>query len=135
MPRVRPAHSHEQILNSQLTPTMALNRHKAKRRPRRRKRWPLDVALRREGLDETGYAQKLGGFFEQIEGKADVPKLKLMLDGLKEWSRHLEPKRSGVADADGEGPAVVQLVHRVDRPSRLDEPEASEPPSTAEPSW
>lgn len=125
----------ERILNSQFTPTMATNRHKAKRRPHRRKRWPLDEALRREGLDEIGYAQKLGGFFDQVKGDADVPKLKLMLEGLKELSRHLEPKRSGMADGDGEVPAVVQLVHSVDRPSRLDEAETCQPPSSAESPW
>lgn len=102
------------------------------RRPRRRKRRALDEALRREGLDEVVYAQKLGGFFEQVEGDADVPKLKLMLDGLKELSRHLEPKRSGTAGVDGDAPAVVQLVHSVDRPSRSDEPADYLPPSAAE---
>jgi hypothetical protein len=94
-----------------------------KRRPRRRKRCALDEALRREGLDEIGYARKLEGFFDQVEGKANVSRLKLMLDGLKELSRHLEPKRPGVAEADTEAPAVVQLVHSVDRPSRSGEPE------------
>jgi hypothetical protein len=92
-----------------------------KRRPRRRGRCALDEALRREGLDEIGYARKLGGFFEQVEGKASVPKLKLMLDGLKELSRHLEPRRSGATDVEAEAPAVVQLVHSVDRPSRSNE--------------
>jgi hypothetical protein len=95
---------------------------KTKRQRRRRKRCALDEALRREGLDEMGYARKLGGFFDQVEGKANVSKLKLMLDGLKELSRHLEPKRAGAVDADPEAPAVVQLVHNVDRPSRSDEP-------------
>ncbi len=105
---------------------MSTGNEKKKRRPRRRKQYALDEALRREGLDETGYARKLGGFFDQVEGNAKVAKLKLMLDGLKELSRHLEPKRSGATDADAETPAVVQLVHNVDRPSRPDDP-ASDP--------
>ena len=107
---------------------------KQKRRPRRRKqRCALDEALRREGLDETGYARKLGGFFDEVEGNAKVAKLKLMLDGLKELSRHLEPKRSGGAEADAEAPAVVQLVHNVDRPSRPDNSEMGKPASDPEP--
>jgi hypothetical protein len=100
---------------------MSKGNDKTKRRTRRRKPCALDEALRREGLDEIGYARKLGGFFDQVEGNAKVPKLKLMLDGLKELSRHLEPKRPGVVDAEAEAPAVVQLVHSVDRPLRSDE--------------
>jgi hypothetical protein len=101
---------------------MPISTDTTKRRPHRRRRCALDEALRREGLDEIGYARKLGGFFEQVQSKASVPKLKLMLDGLKELSRHLEPRRSGATDADADAPAVVQLVHSVDRPSRSDEP-------------
>jgi hypothetical protein len=112
---------------------MSTDTHKTKRRPPRRKRCALDEALRLQGLDELGYARKLGGFFDQVEGKADVPKLKLMLDGLKEWSRHLEPKRTGSADADPELPSVVQLVHRVDRPSRSESSETCEAAGGAEP--
>lgn len=110
---------------------------KTKRQPRRRKRCALDEALRRRGLDEIEYADTLGGFFAQLEGEADVPKLKLMLDGLKELSRHLEPKRSSSGEGDAEAPAVVQLVHSVDRPSRSDEQEAGEAPTPtdAEPTW
>lgn len=105
---------------------MSEGNDKTRRRAHRRKRWALDEALRREGLDETGYARKLEGFFQQIEGKASVSKLKLMLDGLKELSRHLEPKRSGVAEADAETPAVVELVHSVDRPERSQKSETRE---------
>lgn len=117
---------------------MATGKDKTKRRRRRHKQCGLDEALRRRGLDEIEYADTLGGFFAQIEGEADVPKLKLLLDGLKELSRHLEPKRSGAAEAEAETPAVVQLVHSVDRPSRSDE--LLEPPNapgatSAEPAW
>lgn len=114
------------------TSTMSTGNDKTKRQPRRRKRCALDEALRREGLDETGYARKLGGFFERIESKISVSKLKLMLDGLKELSRHLEPKRPGAADSDAEAPAVVQLVHSVERPARTGAPEASQVPSTTD---
>jgi hypothetical protein len=112
---------------------MSTGSDKPKRRPRRGKRWPLDEALRRQGLDETGYARKLGGFFDQVEGNAKVAELKLMLDGLKELSRHLEPKRFGAAGANEEPPTVVQLVHSVDRPSRSDISEPCELASDPDP--
>lgn len=105
---------------------MSTGNGKTKRRGYRRKRCALDEALRREGLDETGYARRLGGFFDQVEGKASVPKLKLMLDGLKELSRHLEPKRSAVVDAEAGLPAVVELVHSVERPVRSQKAETCE---------
>lgn len=107
---------------------MATGNHKRQHSTRRRRRrWPLDEALRREGLDETGYAQTFGGFFEQLEGKGSIPKLKLMLDGLKEWGRHLEGKRLGSISTDGGAPVVVQLVHNTARPSRARTQEPSEP--------
>lgn len=101
---------------------MATGKNQIKRKPRRRRRWPLDEALRREGLDEVGYAQSLSGFFEQLEGNTEIQKLKLKLDGLKEWGRHLEPRRSGPVPPD-DAPAIVQLVHNVARPPRADTPE------------
>lgn len=113
---------------------MATDKPKTKRRLRRRKRRPLDEALRREGLDETGYAEGLGGFFQQLEGNTSIPKLKLKLDGLKELVRHLEPKRSASA-GDDEPPMVVQLVHNVARPARSKTQEAlgrPEPPDSGE---
>lgn len=99
---------------------MATGNHKKRHSTRRRRRrWPLDEALRREGLDEIGYAQTFGSFFEQLEGKESIPKLKLMLDGLKEWGRHLEGKRLGSNATDGGAPVVVQLLHNIARPSRV----------------
>lgn len=77
-------------------------------------------------MDEIEYAQAFGGFFQELEQRASIPKLKLMLDGLKEWARHLEPKRSSLTSADMEEPVVVQLLHSVDRPHRQDAPEAME---------
>ncbi|HVB87471.1 MAG TPA: hypothetical protein VNK23_12495 [Candidatus Dormibacteraeota bacterium] len=107
---------------------MPTGKNEKKRKPRRRKRWPLDEALRREGLDEVEYAQTLGGFFTQLEGNTGIAKLKLKLDGLKELGRHLEQRRS-VAVAPDEAPAIVQLVHNVARPPRTD---AAETPETDE---
>lgn len=108
---------------------MATHQRKKYRRPRRRKRWPLDEALRRQGLDEVGYAENLDGFFQQLEGKADVPKLKLMLEGLKELGRHLEGNRARSEWSSGETPVVVELVHNVDRPTRSEPQETHEPPA------
>jgi len=102
-----------------------------KRKPRRRRRWPLDEALRREGLDEVEYAQTLGGFFQQLEGNTGIPKLKLKLDGLKELGRHLEQRRSGPVAPD-DAPAIVQLVHNVARPPRTDAAETREPDDNAD---
>ena len=104
---------------------MPTGKNDKKRKSHRRKWRPLDEALRREGLDEVGYAQTLGGFFEQLEGNTAVTKLKLKLDGLKELSRHLEPKRSAASVSD-DVPMMVQLVHNVARPPRTDAPEARE---------
>jgi hypothetical protein len=111
---------------------MATHSHKRTRRPRGRERCALDEALRIRGLDENGYAETLGGFFDQLEGQPDIPKLKLMLDGLKELGRHLEPKRSGAAEADAEAPAVIQLVHSVERPSHSHDLAPGEAPSATE---
>ncbi|MGH9740327.1 MAG: hypothetical protein ACRD4X_17330 [Candidatus Acidiferrales bacterium] len=108
---------------------MATDKPKAKRRPRQRKRRTLDEALRREGLDEVGYAEGLGGFFQELKAKPSVPKLKLMLDGLKELVRHLEPKRSASPGGD-DAPMVVQLVHNVARPSRAETPQALAQPAS-----
>jgi len=96
---------------------MAKQKKVKKRRPRPRKRRSLDEALRRERLDEVGYAQGLGEFFQKLKGNAEVPKLKLMLDGLKELRGLLEPK-SGAPNASDEAPVMVQLVHNVARPPR-----------------
>ncbi|MGH9715277.1 MAG: hypothetical protein ACRD4R_00885 [Candidatus Acidiferrales bacterium] len=76
-------------------------------------------------MDEIAYAQTLGGFFQQLESKANMPKLKLKLDGLKELSRHLEPKRAA-SNAEDDATMIVQLVHKVDRPPRPDTPEADD---------
>jgi hypothetical protein len=102
---------------------MATGKNEKKRRPRRRKRCSLDEALRLEGLDEIGYAHTLGGFFTQLEGNTGITKLKLKLDGLKELSRHLEPKRPAPREGD-DAPVMVQMVHNVARPPRTDAPEA-----------
>ncbi|MDE3170904.1 MAG: hypothetical protein KGL75_12240 [Acidobacteriota bacterium] len=112
---------------------MATSKPKKSRRGRRRKRWPLDEALRRQGLDEVGYAENLDGFFRQLQGKADVPKLKLLLDGLKELARHLEGKTAGSGFAEDGAPVTVQLVHNVDRPARSEPREERERASGAEP--
>ncbi|MGA9883612.1 MAG: hypothetical protein WBQ34_07830 [Candidatus Acidiferrales bacterium] len=73
-------------------------------------------------MDEVGYAEGLGDFFQELKAKPSVPKLKLMLDGLKELVRHLEPTRSASA-ADDDAPMIVQLVHNVARPSRSKTPQ------------
>ena len=112
---------------------MATTKRKQYPRPRRRKRFPLDEALRRQGLDEVGFAENLDGFFHQLEGEADVPKMKLMLEGLKELGRHLEGKRPGTESSAGDAPVTVQLVHNVDRPARPEPQEDHDAPAGSEP--
>ncbi|MGH9686053.1 MAG: hypothetical protein ACRD5K_03050 [Candidatus Acidiferrales bacterium] len=70
-------------------------------------------------MDEAKFAEVFDGFFEQLKSEADVPKLKLTLDGLKEWRSDLEPKSSATS-TDDDGPTIVQLVHNVARPTRTE---------------
>jgi hypothetical protein len=83
-----------------------------------RKRVRIGDALRRKGLDEwtiaDGYVDVVGKLTRKAESNDSVAKL--LVDVLKECSRHLEPPRS--ADAATDAPVIVKLVHTVSRPKR-----------------
>ena len=79
-------------------------------------------ALRRSGLDEWTIA---GGYVDVVDKLTNKSKTndsveKLLVDVLKECSRHLEPPRS--ADAPPDAPVIVKLVHSVSRPKRTPAP-------------
>ena len=84
------------------------------KRPRLEKPIAIDEALRREGMGPRHYARKLRDFVEGVTAKEDP---KLALEGIKEWGRHLESKKSA-SSTEPEPPVMVQLVHAVPRPSR-----------------
>ena len=84
------------------------------------KRKPVRIgdALRQSGLDEWTIA---GGYVDVVDkltnkSNANDSVEKLLVDVLKECSRHLEPPRS--ADAPPDAPVIVKLVHSVSRPRR-----------------
>jgi hypothetical protein len=88
----------------------------------------MGEALRREGLDEHAVAGNWVHVVEQLKkGNAEAAGVeKLLVDVLKECSRQLEAESEHSLDAGG-GPVIVQLVHKVDRPARLDTPPAPDP--------
>jgi hypothetical protein len=75
-------------------------------------------ALRQSGLDEVAVAQGLVGVVGSLQHKtgSDDSNDKLLVDVLKECSRHLEPARG--TDASPDAPVTVHLIHNVARPSR-----------------
>jgi hypothetical protein len=85
------------------------------KRPHIEKPIAIDEALRKEGMGPRHYARRLKDFVESVTAETDP---KLALDGLKEWGRHLETKRSAGGSSEPEAPVMVQLVHAVPRPDR-----------------
>jgi hypothetical protein len=88
-----------------------------KKRPTQ-KRVRIGDALRQSGLDEWRIAGGYVGVLDKLTQNAsdgESPE-KLLVDVLKECSRHLEPPRS--PDAVSDGPVTVNLIHHVSRPSR-----------------
>jgi len=64
-------------------------------------------------MDEEEFAKTMHSLISNLSTDGDNSKL--LLDGLKEWGRHLAPDRS--ADrAAGETPVTVQVVHNIPRP-------------------
>ena len=92
---------------------------KLKARCRARKRVRLGDALRQRGLDEHTVADNYVGVIEKLRDKTDKSGSveKLLVDVLKECSRHLEPARP--AGGPGDMPVHVHLVHNVSRPERM----------------
>jgi hypothetical protein len=87
----------------------------------REKTTRLAEALREGGLDEgavaRAYTKLLQKLLESAEANGND---KLTLDVLKELGRTLEPVGSANTGAETEGSMVLQLVHDIPRPSRLD---------------
>jgi hypothetical protein len=90
------------------------------RRRRRRKRVRIGDALRREGLDEHAVAKTYAQRVEKLKNKSnsDLGTEKLLVDIMKECSRHLESSRPTERSGAGDTPVTVQLVHAVPRPER-----------------
>lgn len=94
------------------------------KRNRRKKPVRMGEALRGQGLDEHSVARTLAQVVDTLKGKSegsdDVDKL--LVDVLKECSRHLEEDNKAAESA----PVRVKLVHNVARPQR-------NAPATAQP--
>ena len=83
----------------------------------------IGEALRQRGFDEHMIAASYVDVAERLRGKSDRTGSveKLLVDVLKECSRHLEPSRTpeGLSGRPGAGaPVLVELVHNVLRPAR-----------------
>ena len=85
-----------------------------------RERVRIGQAMRERGLDERLIAE----MFANVVGKlhennsSDSGSVqKLLVDVLKECSRHLDPPREAGRETS-EGPATIILIHEVDRPKR-----------------
>jgi hypothetical protein len=93
---------------------------KPRRRRHRRKRVRLGDALRQRGLDEHEVADNFVGVIEKLKEKTDKSGgvEKLLVDVLKECSRHLEPARPADRLGTGDVPVHVHMVHNVTRPER-----------------
>lgn len=83
-----------------------------------RERVRIGQAMRERGLDERLIAE----MFANVVGKlhennsSDSGSVqKLLVDVLKECSRHLDPPREAGRETS-EGPATIILIHEVDRP-------------------
>ena len=105
--------------------------------PAQRERVRLGEALRKQGIDEHAVAATYADVVEKLLGKTHESDNveKLLVDILKECSKHLEED----AKAVGSSPVRVTLVHNVARPQRNSLPAeaqpapAKDPPPNAEP--
>jgi hypothetical protein len=117
-PTLPPALTPPPAAATPLPPTPPLVSAPAKSARTSKKRVRIGDALRQSGLDEWTIADGYVEVVEKLTTKAKSSKSpdKLLVDVLKECSRHLEPPRSG--DSGSEGPITVRLVHNVSRPKR-----------------
>jgi hypothetical protein len=67
------------------------------------------------GMDEAKFARIMRRLINKLS-KSDGS-VKILLDGIKEWGRHLAPDRAAERGAS-ETPVTVHLVHNVARPER-----------------
>jgi hypothetical protein len=117
-PTLPPALTPPPAAATPIPPTPPLVSAPAKNVRASKKRVRIGDALRQSGLDEWTIADGYVGVVEKLTKKAgdsDSPD-KLLVDVLKECSRHLEPPRS--SDSASDGPVTVRLVHNVSRPKR-----------------
>jgi hypothetical protein len=81
----------------------------------------MGEALRRQGLDEHAVAGNWVHVVNRLTGNepGDGGVEKLLVDVLKECSRQLEAEAEQASErSGGDAFAIVQLVHKVDRPVR-----------------
>ena len=94
------------------------------KRNRRKRPVRMGQALRGQGIDEHSVARTFAQVVDTLKGKSegsdDVDKL--LVDVLKECSRHLEEDNKAAESA----PVRVKLIHNVARPQR-DAPAAAQP--------
>jgi hypothetical protein len=98
----------------------------ASRKPGARRRKPVRIgeALRQRGFDEHTIAASYVDVAQRLKGKSDKNGgvEKLLVDVLKEVSRHLEPARPPDRAGDRLGapgaPIHIHLIHSVARPAR-----------------
>ena len=91
-------------------------------------------AMRRSGLDEYKVARTFAGVVDKLsDGTKDTGGVqKLLVDALKECSRHLDPPQSERA-APG-APVHITMVHNVPRPVRTQPPQQPQQQLNAAPS-
>ena len=80
--------------------------------------------MRRTGLDEYTVARTFAGVLETLTGKNAAKAgavQKIVVDVLKECSRHLDPPQSERAAAAAS--PVIALIHNVPRPDRTPKPQ------------
>lgn len=85
-----------------------------------RERVRIGQAMRERGLDERLIAEMFAnvvGKLHENNSRDSGSVQKLLVDVLKECSRHLDPPREAGRDSN-EGPATIILIHEVDRPQR-----------------
>ena len=85
-----------------------------------RERVRIGQAMRERGLDEHLIAEMFAAVVGKLHenNSSDSGSVqKLLVDVLKECSRHLDPPREAGRDTS-EGPATIILIHEVDRPVR-----------------
>jgi len=98
------------------------------------KRVHIGDAMRRSGLDEFKVAEIFASVLDKLNGKTrgDGAVQKLLVDVLKECSRHLDPPRSE-REAGPSVPVQFILFHEVARPDRSQQLAAQPAPCAAPP--
>jgi hypothetical protein len=85
-----------------------------------RERVRIGQAMRERGLDEHLIAEMFAAVVGKLHENSSSDSgsvQKLLVDVLKECSRHLDPPREAGRESS-EGPAAIILIHEVDRPVR-----------------